>query len=159
MSRVTRSAGRVVHGVVVALIAFAAVNVLWDAAEESTYRSPDALGVVLALTATLPLLVVHGRPWLVMGITAVAVGALTFGDYSRWVATAGVALAAAAIALRRPLGEAAGATILAFSVAALAMRDEPYIDGSALAALMHVGVPVGLALVMRRWTYRVHEDG
>jgi hypothetical protein len=148
---VNESSRRASAALVIGALCFAAVsvNVLWDASEEHRYHSPDLLGVVLVIAATMTLVAAPRWPWPALVIAGAALAALAALDYSRWVAAGGVALIAGVIALRRPLTEVVLASVGAGVVAAVALADEPYLERGAAVGLTYVVLAVIPVLLWR----------
>ena len=131
---------------VVVAVAVSAVNVLWDG---DPYPPPDALGVLLALAATLPALAARRNPSEALAVTGVAVLLLTWRDYPRWVAVIGPSLVLIGVIADRSRTFAIGALAFVVVVTLLALREEPSIDGYPLATLTFVGTAALVGILLR----------
>ena len=130
----------------VVAVAVSAVNALWDG---DPYPPPGALGVLLALAATLPAVAARRHPVEALAVTGAAVLLLTWRDYPRWVAVIGPSLVLIGVIADRSRIFAAGALTFVVVVTLLALREEPSIDGYQVATLTFVGTAALVGLLLR----------
>jgi hypothetical protein len=127
-----------------------AVNVLYDANYDyPQYHRTDALAVVLAVLAIVPVLAVWRWPWAVLPITTAAVLAATVIGYPRWVSAMGPMLAAGLVLAQGRIAARALAPIAVALAVWLALRGDPGISGAAVAAIGYAVVAVAVGLAAR----------
>jgi hypothetical protein len=122
----------------VVVLTAAAVNVLWDANDSSRYADPTAIAVALAILATGSLVLAPRWPMAVAIIAVCAVGGLTIGEYSRWVAALGPCIAIPWVARAGSVARWLVVAGVVLVVTGVALCQEPYISDYVAATLLYV---------------------